>query len=58
MTFDRKDLSSAGAGETGIVALAPAVANTLFAATGTRVLSLPMAPRTVPPGQLTTPYRS
>ena len=42
MTFDRKDLSSAGAGETEIVALAPAVANTLFAATGTRVLSLLM----------------
>jgi len=32
--IDRKDLPSAGAGETGIVALAPAVANALFAATG------------------------
>lgn len=55
--LDRRDLPSAGAGETGIVALAPAVANAIFAATGTRVLSLPMAPRTAP-GQPTTPFRS
>jgi len=32
--IDRKDLPSAGAGETGIVGLAPAVGNAIFAATG------------------------
>jgi nicotinate dehydrogenase subunit B len=41
---DRKDLPSAGAGETPIVALAPAVANAIFNATGIRLTSLPMAP--------------
>jgi CO/xanthine dehydrogenase Mo-binding subunit len=40
--IDRKDLPSAGAGETGIVALAPAVGNAIFAATGTRVRQMPM----------------
>src|SRR6185437_12642288 len=41
--IDRKDLPSAGAGETGIVAVAPAVSNAVFAATGTRLRSMPMA---------------
>ena len=41
--IDRKDLPSAGAGETGIVALAPAVGNAIFAATGTRLRQMPMA---------------
>ena len=39
---DRKDLPSAGAGETPIVGLAPAVANAIFQATGKRPRSLPM----------------
>lgn len=42
--LDRKDLPSAGAGETPIVALAPAVGNAIFHATGRRIRSLPMAP--------------
>jgi isoquinoline 1-oxidoreductase len=41
---DRKDLPSAGAGETPIVGLAPAVGNAIFDATGTRLRSLPMTP--------------
>jgi isoquinoline 1-oxidoreductase len=41
---DRKDLPSAGAGECPIVALAPAVSNAIFAATGIRLRSLPMVP--------------
>jgi isoquinoline 1-oxidoreductase len=41
---DRKDLPSAGAGETPIVGLAPAVGNAIFEAVGIRVRSLPMAP--------------
>jgi CO/xanthine dehydrogenase Mo-binding subunit len=41
--IDRKDLPSAGAGETGIVGLAPAVGNAIFAATGTRLRDMPMA---------------
>jgi isoquinoline 1-oxidoreductase len=40
---DRKDLPSAGAGETAIVGLAPAVANAVFSATGERLRSMPMA---------------
>ena len=39
---DRKDLPSAGAGETPIVGLAPAVANAMFAATGERLRAMPL----------------
>jgi isoquinoline 1-oxidoreductase len=39
---DRKDLPSAGAGETPIVGIGPAVANAVFAATGERLRSLPL----------------
>jgi isoquinoline 1-oxidoreductase len=46
--LDRKDLPSAGAGETPIVAVAPAVAAGIFGATGVRLRSLPLAPRGVP----------
>jgi isoquinoline 1-oxidoreductase len=42
--LDRRDLPSVGAGETPIVALAPAVGNALYHATGIRSRSLPMAP--------------
>jgi CO/xanthine dehydrogenase Mo-binding subunit len=42
--LDRKDLSPAGAGETPIVGLAPAVSNAIFNATGIRLRSLPMMP--------------
>ncbi len=41
---DRKDLASAGAGETPIVGLAPAVGNAIFDASGLRLRSLPMTP--------------
>ena len=40
---DRRDLPSAGAGETGIVAVAPAIGNAIFAATGIRIRSMPLA---------------
>jgi isoquinoline 1-oxidoreductase len=42
--LDRKDLPSSGAGETPIVAVAPAVGNAIFNATGIRLRSLPMVP--------------
>jgi nicotinate dehydrogenase subunit B len=42
--IDRKDLPPAGAGETPIVAIAPAISNAIFAATGVRLRSLPMLP--------------
>jgi CO/xanthine dehydrogenase Mo-binding subunit len=42
---DRLDLPSAGAGETPIVGIAPAVGNALFAATGTRLRALPLLPQ-------------
>lgn len=40
--IDRKDLPSAGAGEIGIIGLAPAVSNAIFSATGKRLRNLPM----------------
>jgi isoquinoline 1-oxidoreductase len=43
--LDRKDLPSAGAGETPIIGIAPAVGNAIFRASGVRLRSLPMAPR-------------
>lgn len=43
--LDRKDLPSAGAGECPIVAIAPALGNALFAATGERLRSLPLLPK-------------
>jgi isoquinoline 1-oxidoreductase len=42
--LDRKDLPSAGAGETPIVGVAPAVGNAIFQATGVRLRSMPMVP--------------
>ncbi|HXQ81975.1 MAG TPA: molybdopterin cofactor-binding domain-containing protein [Opitutaceae bacterium] len=41
---DRRDLPSAGAGETGIVGIAPALGNAICDATGVRLRSLPMVP--------------
>ncbi|MBV8553329.1 MAG: xanthine dehydrogenase family protein molybdopterin-binding subunit [Acidobacteriaceae bacterium] len=42
--LDRRDLPSAGAGETPIMGIAPAIANGLFQATGVRVRSMPIQP--------------
>jgi CO/xanthine dehydrogenase Mo-binding subunit len=46
--LDRKDLPCAGAGETPIVGLAPAVGNAIFHATGIRIRSLPIVPNGLP----------
>jgi isoquinoline 1-oxidoreductase len=40
--LDRKDLEPAGAGETPIIAIAPAIANAVFDATGQRVHTMPI----------------
>ena len=45
---DRKDLPPAGAGETPIVAVAPAVAGAIFAASGQRLRALPLVPQGMP----------
>ncbi|HLJ54109.1 MAG TPA: molybdopterin cofactor-binding domain-containing protein, partial [Chthonomonadaceae bacterium] len=42
--LDRKDIPSAGAGETPIVAIAPAIRNAILNATGIALRSLPMIP--------------
>lgn len=42
--IDRKDIPSAGAGETPIIGIAPAIANAIFSATGTRIRSMPILP--------------
>lgn len=41
---NRKDLASAGAGEAPMIAVAPALGNALFHATGVRLRSLPLVP--------------
>jgi CO/xanthine dehydrogenase Mo-binding subunit len=43
--LDRKDLPSAGAGETPIVGIAPAIGNAIFDAVGVRIRSMPMVPQ-------------
>jgi CO/xanthine dehydrogenase Mo-binding subunit len=48
--LDRPGIPSAGAGETPIVAVAPAIANAIFAATSVRTRSLPLLPDGVVPG--------
>jgi nicotinate dehydrogenase subunit B len=45
--LDRKDLPSAGAGETPMLGIAPAVGNAIFDATGVRLNNLPLAPNGV-----------
>jgi isoquinoline 1-oxidoreductase len=56
--IDRKDLPSAGAGETGLVGLTPAVGNAIFAASGIRLRNMPMAPRSGLPGEPDPSLRS
>jgi nicotinate dehydrogenase subunit B len=46
--LDRKDTPSAGAGETPIMAVAPAIGNAIFDATGIRLTDLPMVPSGLP----------
>jgi isoquinoline 1-oxidoreductase len=43
--LDRRDLPSAGAGETPIVTVAPAIANAIFDASGVRLRALPLVPQ-------------
>ncbi len=45
--LDRKALPSVGAGETPIIAIAPAIGNAIFQATGVRLRALPLAPHGV-----------
>jgi len=47
--LDRKDLPSAGAGETPIMTVAPAIGNAIFDATGIRLNNLPMIPNGLRP---------
>ncbi len=42
--IDRKDIPSAGAGESPLMALAPAIGNAIFDASGVRLRALPLAP--------------
>ena len=56
--IDRKDLPSAGAGETGLVGLAPAVGNAIFDASGIRLRNMPMAPQSGVPGEQNQVFRS
>ena len=42
VVLDRPDLASAGAGETPMIAVAPAIANAIFDVSGGRLRSLPL----------------
>jgi nicotinate dehydrogenase subunit B len=46
--LDRRDIPSAGAGETPIMAVAPAIGSAIFDATGVRPTDLPMVPNGLP----------
>jgi CO/xanthine dehydrogenase Mo-binding subunit len=49
LLIDRRDLPSQGGGETPLIAVAPAIANAIFDATGVRLRGLPLVPSgTVP----------
>ena len=48
--LDRPDQPSAGGGETPIIAVAPAIANAIFAACGVRLRAMPLAPDGRVPG--------
>jgi CO/xanthine dehydrogenase Mo-binding subunit len=56
--LDRKDLPSAGAGEIGLIGLAPAIANAIFAATGVRIANMPMSPREAVRGEPASSFKS
>jgi nicotinate dehydrogenase subunit B len=47
LLLDRKDLPSAGAGEAGIIGIAPAIRNAILDATGIALTTLPMLPNEV-----------
>jgi isoquinoline 1-oxidoreductase len=49
LLLDRKDLPSAGAGEAGIIGIAPAIRNAILDATGIALTNLPMLPNGVLP---------
>lgn len=49
LLLDRKDLPSAGAGEAGIIGIAPAIRNAILDATGIALSNLPMLPNGVLP---------
>ena len=48
LVLDRKDQPSAGAGETPLTGIAPAVANAIFDATRMRLRSMPLVPNGLP----------
>jgi isoquinoline 1-oxidoreductase len=50
LLLDRPDEPSTGAGETPIIAIAPAIANAIFRAIGVRLRSMPLVPDGVVPG--------
>ncbi|HEX4757575.1 MAG TPA: molybdopterin cofactor-binding domain-containing protein [Terracidiphilus sp.] len=56
--LDRKDLPSAGAGESGLVCVAPAVGNAIFAATGVWLRNMPMLPKNQASGEPDAPLKS
>ncbi|HUJ33458.1 MAG TPA: molybdopterin cofactor-binding domain-containing protein [Candidatus Acidoferrum sp.] len=46
--LDRKDIPSAGAGESPLMGIAPAIGSAIFDATGQRLRSMPMVPNGLP----------
>lgn len=48
--IDRPELPSVGGGEVPLIAVAPAIANAIFAASGRRLRAMPLLPDTPPNG--------
>jgi len=46
--LDRKDQPAAGAGETPLTGIAPAIGNAIFSATRIRLRSMPLVPNGLP----------
>jgi isoquinoline 1-oxidoreductase len=55
--LDRKDLPSAGAGESGLVGVAPAVGNAIFAASGVRLCNMPLLAKSGVAGEAEPPFK-
>jgi isoquinoline 1-oxidoreductase len=55
--LDRKDLPSAGAGESGLVGVAPAVGNAIFAASGVRLCNMPLLAKSEAAGEVEPPFK-
>src|ERR1035441_5405472 len=55
--LDRKDLPSAGAGESGLLGVAPAGGSAIFAASGVRLCNMPLLAKSEAAGEVEPPFK-